>query len=249
VLSASGAEAAKGSLAVQGTEFILRLEDGRTLRGADLAGAGFVLRQTSGDVAIRIEGVEHEDTVGGLVHLYRLSLHGPDGLGRPLCLPDAKGRRLALPVEGAAGGFSLTCTSGAEGKCILMGYRPWDRRADGAPMRDLHRACIHLIRADYGGDGNPTTRDGTAIDLYDRYGIQSPIDFSMAFEAAWGVDGAVCVARPRIPDAVSLSEIADRYPRLRAALGPARCSEADAAALPGALLFNRSHEGPGAPTP
>ena len=238
----NAAAAEGGTLSVEGTAFVLRLPDGRTLRGADLTGARFVWREEGRDSVIRIDLVEREESASGPVLIHRLSVLDPDtGSAQPLCRPDAQGRRAGFPVQGADGGFSLTCTSGAEGKCILMGYHPWQSRSDGVPMRDLHRACIHLIRADYGGDDRPTTRDGTIIDIYDRFGIQSPIDTSMPFEAAWGVEGAVCVARPRIADAVSLDELAGRYPKLRDALGPERCNEEAAKAMPGALLFNRSH--------
>ncbi len=136
--------------------------------------------------------------------------------------------------------FGLTCTSGAEGKCILFGYHPWEKR-DGVPMRDLHRACMHMLRADYGGDDRPTTRNGIKINLYDRFGIQS-VDPApgMRFEAAWGPDGAVCVAHPRIADNVTLEELASRYPRLRGRLGPQACYEDAVRSDPAALIFNQS---------
>jgi ADYC domain len=236
-----GAAAAAGRLSAEGTVFVLTLADGRALRGEELAGASFVWRGSDTAVTIRIDGVEREDSTSGPVLIYRLSLRDPrTGSSRPLCRADAKGREAGLPIPRDDGGYSLTCTSGAEGKCILMGYHPWQVRADGAPMRDLHRACVHLIRADYGGDDRPTTRDGTSIDIYDRFGIQSPIHSSMTFEAAWGPDGAVCVARPRVPDNVTLEEIGRRYPRLRRALGPETCDEGVAQRHPEALLFNRS---------
>jgi hypothetical protein len=54
-------------------------------------------------------------------------------------------------------------------------------------MRDLLQACIYLLRADYGGDDRPSTRNGTLINLYDRFGIQDPgAAAGMEFEAAWG---------------------------------------------------------------
>ena len=64
----------------------------------------------------------------------------------------------------------------------------------------------------------------------------------MTFEAAWGVDGAICVAHPRIPENISLEELGVRYPRLKAHLGPAACIEEDAMRDPRALLFNRSSD-------
>ena len=235
------APAQAGSLSADGTEFVLRRDDGRLVRGKQLLGTVITLRMGDRDMTVRLGAVERIATAGGEVMLYRLSTLDPvSGTAHPLCKADAKGREAGFPVPDGAGGFTLTCTSGAEAKCILMGYRPWEARSDGVPMRDLHRACIHLIRADYGGNDHPTTRDGTTIDIYDRFGIQSPTDTDMTFEAAWGVDGAVCVAHPRFEDIITLNDIAERFAHLRSVLGADACNDETARTLPGALLFNRS---------
>jgi len=108
-------------------------------------------------------------------------------------------------------------------------------------MRDLHAACIHMVRADYGGDDRPTTRDGTVIDVYDRFGIQMPEAADrMPFEAAWGLNGALCVAHPRVAENMSLDELARRYPARKGHLGPEACTEESMRNHPDALLFNRS---------
>ena len=82
------------------------------------------------------------------------------------------------------------------------------------------------------------------MDVFDRLGVQTsdPSAAAMAFEAAWGPDGAVCVARTRVPENVTLGALAVRCPRLRDRLGPENCQEPDwDAPLPnGALLLNRS---------
>ncbi len=121
-----------------------------------------------------------------------------------------------------------------------MGYRPWDRHPSGAPLRELHRACVNLMRADYGGDNHPTTRDGTPVDIEDRFGIQT-FDHveGMSFEAAWGAKGALCVARPRIENAASLDVLAELYPGLT--LGPDLCTRDAFRGNDKALLFNRSY--------
>ena len=104
---------------------------------------------------------------------------------------------------------------------------------------DLYNACIQMVRADYGGDGTGTTRNGMIIDLYDDHGIQAPdADHRMAFEAGWTHDGAVCVNHPRVKENISLGDIAARWHRLAGRTG-ARCTEETARSL-GALLFNRS---------
>jgi hypothetical protein len=233
--------ALNGHVAADGPELVLRLEDGRVLRGRNLVGAQLVAATPQGEVRVRIDGVvEEASAVGGPMLLYRLSTVTAGQSPVPFCRPDPEGRRLGFPIPDGAGGWSLTCTSGAEGKCILMGYRPWDAKP-GIPMKDLHRACVHMLRADYGGDDHPSTRDGTMIDIYDRFGIRTPDgNPSMAFEAAWGPDGALCVAHPRIAANVSLDDLVRRYPVLRDHVGPDACTEQAMKAEPIAILFNRS---------
>lgn len=234
------ASPAYGRFQVEEAEFVLRLADGRVLRGDDLVGV--TLRLSSGEARgdLSVTGVDEDETAtGDRIVLYRLSSTGP-GDAADLCRPDIRGRRLGLPLPSGDGGFDFVCTSGAAGKCALMGYRPW-KHSDYAPLPELHRACVHMLRADYGGDDRPTTRDGTAVDIYDRFGIQSPaMRHDMQFEAAWAADGAVCVAHPRIREHVTLAELEERYPRLAGHLGQQACTEDAMRAVPRALLFNRS---------
>jgi hypothetical protein len=106
-------------------------------------------------------------------------------------------------------------------------------------MRDLYNACVRMMRADYCGDGQATTRDGTLIDLYDDRRIQTLDQQSdREFEAGWTAGGAVCVRHVRIKENISLDALARRCPKLKDALG-ADCTEDRARDL-GASLFNRS---------
>jgi hypothetical protein len=90
-------------------------------------------------------------------------------------------------------GITLACVSGAIGKCVTWGYRPW---APG--MRDFHQACIRMIRADYCGDGAGHTRDGTPIDIWDIHGfIRRDGVPGMQLEATWGPKGATHIWRTR----------------------------------------------------
>jgi hypothetical protein len=103
----------------------------------------------------------------------------------------------------------------------------------------LYNACLRMVRADYGGDGHGTTRNGMRIDLYDARGIEVPAnDPRMAFEAGWTDAGAVCVNHPRVVENVTLADIAARWPRLAGKTG-AICTE-EFARSRGAQLFNRS---------
>jgi len=233
--------ALEGRIRLEDTELVLRLDDGRVLRGDDLVGLTLILGHGGQGVEIRIDGYEEDRTIlRAPLPLYRMSARQADDGTGDLCHPDLSGRRAAFAFPDGKGGFNLTCTSGAEGKCVLFGYRPWETR-EGVPMRELLQACIHLLRADYGGDDRPSTRNGTPVNLYDRFGIQNPgAAPGMEFEAAWGADGAVCVAHPRIPENITLDDLAARYPRLRGRLGPEACREDAMRPDPRALIFNQS---------
>jgi ADYC domain len=235
---------AQTRLTVEGTDFVFAMPDGRTLRSTDLVGTTLKFRAQARDIEVTIQGVEIDRyAVGGRVVLHRFVVKDDSGKSVDLCTPDAEGRNHGFPVPDGRGGFDLTCTSGAVGKCVRWGYRHWEEQPGGPPLRALHRACVHMARADYGGDGTPSTRDGTLIDIHDHFGIQRfDRAVPMAFEAAWGVDGAVCVARPRIAENISLAQLAHRYPHLAPRLGPDSCSDESAMRDPSALLFNRSRQ-------
>jgi hypothetical protein len=244
VLAVAPAIACAQTLMVDGTEFVLTMPAGRTLRSADLVGATLRLAAGGSELEVTIKNVEEDPyAVGGRVLLHHFVVQDEPRRHVDLCTPDAEGKGRGFPVPDGRGGFDLACTSGAVGKCIRWGYRPWEEQPGGPPLKALHQACVHMARADYGGQGEATTREGTAVSICDRYGIRPcHADAPLLFEAAWGKDGATCVARPRIPDNVSLAQLGERYPRLRTHLGPAACSEERAMADPAALLFNRSGE-------
>jgi hypothetical protein len=233
-----------------GGRFALFASTGERLADDRLIGASFTLADRHGGrQQVRIDAVVPDPrSPGGDVRLYRLSARLPSGGWIPFCSPDAEGVAMGFPIaasDEATGTrrFALSCTSGAVGKCVRMGYRPWGRAADGTPLLEHHRACVRMLRADYCGDGGSHTRDGTRVDVYDRLGLQVPANVpGMRFEAAWSADGATCVARTRVATLATLEALARRCPaRLGARLGPEACT-ADA---PGALLFNRSTPGPG----
>ena len=238
------------SVAAERTELVVKLSDGRTLRSAELLGAELSIDDAGQAEVIRIDAVEKDTKSAALLHT--VSVRTESGDFKPYCNPDADGRRVAFPIEGRsladgrlvadASRFELVCTSGAQGKCVRLGYAPWLRL-------DAYNACVRMIRADYCGDGVATTRDGTMIDVYDALGVQrSEPGAKLEFEAGWSPDGAVCVHHARIPENTSLAKIAARCPRLEHRAGAA-CTEA-AARAGGAIIFNRSHESrPAEPTP
>jgi hypothetical protein len=233
---------------VEGTAFHITLPDGRVLLQDDLPGTVLTLGDGSGaQRRIRIEAVQHDDRdPTGEVILYTLS--EPDlatGEWRNACDPDPNGRRLGFPLAGAftsdgryvsvPNRILITCTGGAEGKCIRFGYKPWHHLPDATSLEPYYQACVRLVRADYGGDGVGHTRNGTPIDLFDRIGIQQDETAQdMTFEAAFNWDGAVCVAHTRLPDVLSMRDLLQKYPRLAGHLTD-DCNEATPA-----LLYVRS---------
>ncbi len=251
ILLALGTAAhAAPKLSVEGLQFVLTKADGTRLTSAQLVGAVLDVTDPDGNPAtVRIDAVAPAADavlVAGMppVLLHSLSVRGSDGGWRSLCDADAQGRMTAFPVAGRwekSGRYIrdpekwfLTCTSGSQAKCVLWGYNPWDPRTEVAL---LYQACQNLVRAAYDGRGAAHTRNGTMIDIWDKLAIQTPdpkLGDEMKFEAGWGPDGAVCVARTRWPDLLPLSVLLASAPRLAA--NP--CDEAEARRR-GALLFTR----------
>ena len=232
-------------LTVAGTEFRLTLADGRVLRSAELRGAILKIGDDGAVTQVRIDAVEPDPTdKSAEVLLHMLSVYDEAAnQWVPLCEVDPAGKRFGFPYPLDADGaqFALTCTAGAEGKCIRMGYRPWKTARDGTPLHDHFRACIHMLRADYCGDDRPATRDGTTVDVYDGLDLQNPTrDPAFHFEAAWGAEGAVCVAHTRLPDVLTLEELHRRCPRIATAPSGSRCTYEAMRNDPRALIFNSS---------
>jgi hypothetical protein len=107
----------------------------------------------------------------------------------------------AVPVRGswtvqghrqlAAGTFTFACEKTAAFKCKRAPFSYPD-------TSDHYQACTRMIRADYCGDGTWHTTDGERIDVADgTAGFSTRIDTEWEFEAAWNVDGAVCLGTAR----------------------------------------------------
>lgn len=238
------------AVTVEGNAFRVAVAGAGVLAQDQLPGTVLVLGDGSGHKRrIRIDSVEHDPRdPRGEVMLYGLSREDPAAGGwSNLCQPDPDGRRLGFPLAGAftpdgrylaaPERLLITCTGGAEGKCVRFGYKPWGKAADGRSLEPYYQACVRLVRADYGGDGIGHTRNGTPIDIFDAIGIQRDEPGpGMTLEAAFGPDGAVCVRHTRLPDILDMPTLAARYPRIAGHLGAA-CEET----VP-ALLYVRSVE-------
>ena len=94
----------------------------------------------------------------------------------------------------------------ALGKCVMWGYQVYNQSfpetyGGTTKNRDLgvsHQACQRMVRADYCGNGVGHTRNGTPIDVYDTYNIQTPDNLvGDSLEADWRPDGAHCIQHTR----------------------------------------------------
>jgi ADYC domain len=238
------------SLEVVGTLFRVTVPSGDILTSHDMLGVVLDAADEAGKrMTLRIDSITQDPAdPQGNVWLHRFSvLNAANGAWSELCSPGPDGIVGGFPLAGywtkdgrhlsGAGSFVVSCTSGAIGKCVRLGYHPW-RTVEGESLWDYHQACVRMIRADYGGDGVPHTRDGVLIDIVDRLGIQrlgsDAGSRSLTFEAAWDPNGAVCVQRTRRPEILSDDDIIRNYPYL-AARRDLTCSESTPA-----LMWNRS---------
>jgi hypothetical protein len=188
----------------------------------------------------------------GDVSLYGVSVFTPStGTWAPYCAPDPDGRSAAIPVQGSwsaqgeleptAEMITFACTSGAIGKCIRFGYKPW-KTHHRTSLQPYHAACMHMVRADYCGDGRPHTVDGTWIDIWDDIGIQTRDQrdgHPEVFEAAWSPGGAAYLNVPRWSDEVAeiASECPEHFAGRTSADRPLLPADVQRA-FPDALIFN-----------
>lgn len=235
---------------VDGTRIQVKKANGSIAEGGALLGAVLVGRIDGGiRNAFRIDAMEADPRdPSGEVVLYSLSTRDPaTGAWKSACTPDAQGLSRGFPLAGiwttsgehrrAPGHLELACTSGAYGKCVRMGYKPWKSEA----MWDRHQACVRMVRADYCGDGTGHTRNGTPIDVFDEVGIQADAPApGMSFEAAWGKDGSVCLARTRIPEVATPTQMRAACPAKLGVDPDSTCTEARARLDPRTLLMNKS---------
>lgn len=246
-------------LEIVGTELIVLRGDGVRVRGDRLVGSTLLALGPEGAAEeVRIDKVELDpNDASKEVFLYTFSNFNPQTKQwEPTCAPDAEGRSTGFLLSGSwtsdgehlrDGQLSVTCTSGAIGKCVLFGYKPWKTLSDGTSLWNHHQACTRMVRADYCGDGEGHTRDGTLIDVFDKLGIQKEesADKGLFFEAGWGPQGATCLAKGRLfspSDTEAVNEIAAKCPEKLGdgRMKPRLCSRQSEQDNPLALLLNKS---------
>jgi hypothetical protein len=206
---------------------VIAQRGGITLRGTALAGARLQAQVRNLDVdppaaavvTYRIAHVapedwSHDPTHTGSTFLYTLEQWVPESNSWQLACPaDTDGRRVAIPLAAtwdergdrieSTSLFTFGCTTGVIAKCYRWGYRPW-LTGYGADMAQMHWTCTRMARADYCGNGQSNTQDGTWINLWDNLPYPGPIQKhgllpppGMVFEAGWNTGGAVCLSHAR----------------------------------------------------
>ncbi len=238
------AQAQEPALGVDGTALVLRLPNGKTLRGTELEGATLHMALNGRQaVAVKLASIKPDPKDASILR-HEFQVQNDKGKWQSFCDANYYGETWGIPIAlpaghpGREGEVTLTCASGAVGKCVRFGYKPWAKGPHGEDLAPYHAACVHMVRADYCGDSQPHTKDGTQIDIYDHLGMHddAKADPEYAFEAGWAPDGAVCVAHTRWSDVATLDSLRAECPRLP--LGDV-CTE-KAAQAKGALVFNRS---------
>jgi hypothetical protein len=237
-----GGQALAG-VSLAGASLTGTLPGGTAVRGAGLAGAVLTGSLSDGRaLTLRIDAVTASPDDPD-IQRYAVSYQAPGSSAwTPLCGTDGNGAAVkALPLAGswdashgtptggahldAPGVFTFACEGYALAKCVEFGYAPWRSATECLAPGDcqqrslapFHQACTRMLRADYCGDGTPTTRDGTAVDVWDGLGIQHDDAQTWTFEAEWGPGGATCVDETRwstLPDGVTpaVSYVHDHCP-------------------------------------
>lgn len=145
---------------------------------------------------------DYEEAAPG-EYRYVFQYNDADGAPQDVCAPDVSGDVSVIPlkdisVDDATGAITqrsntlyLACTSGAVGKAVVWGYKPWERSlAEFA-------AAVRMVRADYCYDGRSWTTPGTPVEVRDRWHINDFLNEDHPTEALWGEDGLVCLSTAR----------------------------------------------------
>jgi hypothetical protein len=216
------------TLSLNGSELVFLDASGALVAsGTALVGAAIPSDLNTGEVVdLTIQSVTYDATAG--VYLYGVTVpSAKNGKPEPLCGESKQQPILALALAGRydndtgasipdSNYFTFACVDAAIGKCAYWGYHPAKSRSEclgseckAQSLAPWHQACIHMVRADYCGDGTPHTRDGTIINIWDNLGIEQPDPSAWEMEAEWMADGARCIRHTRWEKADKRSALSD----------------------------------------
>jgi hypothetical protein len=184
----------------------------KPIAGTTFVGATFQASLYSGEkLSIRIAEIASLSGENSDVFTYDIRLDREDK--HPVCgyEPDGTTAKRALLVPGSwdklgawsnTGAVTNACRQAAIAKCVEFGYKSWKGHAD------THHACVRMLRADYCGDGQTHTVDGTLIKMFDKATFQKRTadDVPWPVDAEWNADGAICFNAHRGTKAPACSE-------------------------------------------
>jgi hypothetical protein len=150
--------------------------------------------------------------------------------------PGSHWRETGPATDGTCGG-STGRTAGAIGKCLRALATSRGARLPASRSGTIIRRAAHgpgqLCRRRRRPHPQRNLDRSLRSARHQQPGAEPP-GRVLAFEAAWGPDGAVCVRRTRIPELLSTEGLANCYPHLGVKIGPDCSEKVDA------LLWNRS---------
>ncbi len=172
----------------------------------DMVGSRWKFNIVDGSVETPVEiWIDGYTKISGKEGRYTFKTFDGNGQPTPICGVDVSGKYTAVPfadvtVDTATGHLAprpatlyLACTSGAVGKAIVWGYRPWERALPE------FEAATRMVRADYCYDGMSWTENGTALQVKDKFNINTFVDATDPTEVVWTGTGAACLTTPRNP--------------------------------------------------
>jgi len=187
---------------------------GATIKGQSWASARFIGNLSDGTtINLRLDSAQTLAAPNADVWAYGVSYQNKTTQGwLPLCGTDTSGAQvLSIMVpgvfnyqQGVLGGGSYSadatqitfaCRATAIAKCVELGYKYWLPVPGDSSKTLLNHmvTCTRVLRADYCGDGNSWTIDGTPINIYDSRGIQAD-GANWPIEAEWQPGGANCMS-------------------------------------------------------
>jgi len=188
--------------------------NGVTIKGQSWNSALFTGNLSDGTtISLRLDSSQTLAAPNGDTWAYGVSFLNKTTLGwQPLCGTDTTGAQvLSIMVpgvfnyqQGVVGGGGYTadatqitfaCRATAIAKCIEFGYKYWKPLPGDSSKTLLNHmlTCTRVLRADYCGDGNSWTIDGTPINIYDNKSIQND-GATWPIEAEWTPSGANCMS-------------------------------------------------------
>jgi hypothetical protein len=199
-------------VSVSGTQLRGTRSTGGTMSGAGVVGAAMKGQMSNGSMLdLRIDSSALLPAPNNDVRTYAISYPTTTGW-KALCV-GTTGANEAILFPGTwnlttvrhqydSNLFTVACRGATFAKCEELGYK-------GDNLIDTyHQACVRALRADYCGDGQSHTVNGTQINIFDALGRQSDTQ-AWSIESNWTDQGAICIGTARLPGPLTTPSVPD----------------------------------------